>query len=269
MLFDHLPVDERLDIGVVGIDDHHLGRAAGGAAGFDRTRCPVADFQEPHQAGRPPAAGQLFAFAAKRRKVGAGAGPVFEQPRLAHPQVHDAAVIDQIIGAGLDETGVRLRVFIGRQRFGQHAGLVVDIMVPLRRAVDAVSPMQAGVEPLGRVRRAHLGRQRVTHLVVIGLRVRFGAEIATLPAPIGPGPGQPVKHLLGARLAAHRGPGSGHAAPQEFGHALFLDPFDDGRHARFAEIFLRDDIGCDLRPARRHFAIIQFEHDRAIRIANL
>ena len=66
LLFEHLPVDEILDIGVVGVDDHHLGRPAGGAAGFDGAGCTVPDLEEPHQTRRLAAARQLLALSAER-----------------------------------------------------------------------------------------------------------------------------------------------------------------------------------------------------------
>ena len=66
LLLQHLPVDEILDIGVVGIHDHHLRRATGGAAGLDRACCAVPDLEEPHQARRLAAARQLLALSAER-----------------------------------------------------------------------------------------------------------------------------------------------------------------------------------------------------------
>ena len=161
----HLPVDELLDVGMVGVDDHHLRRAARGAARLDGARGAVADLEEAHQAGRLAAAGEPLAFAAQPREVGAGAGAVLEQPRLAHPQVHDAALVDEVVIDRLDEAGVRLRMLVGGLRLGQLAGLEVDVEVALARAVDAVGPVQAGVEPLRRVRRAHLRGEHVAVLV--------------------------------------------------------------------------------------------------------
>jgi hypothetical protein len=131
LLLDHLPVDELLDIGVIHVADHHLGRAPRGAARLDRARRAVADLEEAHQPRRLAAARQLLALAAQRREVGAGARAVLEQPRLAHPQVHDAAVVHQIVADRLDEAGMRLRVLIGRFRFHQLAGLGVDVEMPL------------------------------------------------------------------------------------------------------------------------------------------
>ena len=68
LLLLHLPVDELLDVRMVGVDDHHLGRAARGAARLDRARGAVADLEEAHQAGRLAAAGELLVLAAQRAR---------------------------------------------------------------------------------------------------------------------------------------------------------------------------------------------------------
>src|SRR5207302_407989 len=102
----------------------------------------VADLEEAHQAARAAAAGELFAFAAQAREVGAGAGAVLEQARLAHPEVHDAALVDEVVADALDEAGMRLRMLIGRLRLGELAGLPVDVIVALAGAIDAIGPMQ-------------------------------------------------------------------------------------------------------------------------------
>ena len=92
----------------------------------------------------------------------------------------------------------------------------VDVVVPLPRAVDAVGPVQPGVEPLRRVRRAHLRREHVAHLVVVGAGVGLGGEVAALPAPVGPGAGQPVEDLPGARSRRRsaRSPAARRASPR-------------------------------------------------------
>ena len=92
-----LPVDELLDVGMVEIEDDHLGGAARGAAGLDRAGGAVADLQEAHQPARLAAAGQRLAFAAQGREIGAGAGAVLEDACLADPQVHDAAFVHQVV----------------------------------------------------------------------------------------------------------------------------------------------------------------------------
>ena len=66
LFLDDFPVDEILDVGVIRIDNHHLRRAAGGAAGLDGPCGTVADLQETHQARRLAAARQLLALSAER-----------------------------------------------------------------------------------------------------------------------------------------------------------------------------------------------------------
>ena len=262
---------------MVGVEDHHLGGAARGAARFDGARGAVADLQKAHQAGRLAAAGQLFAFAAQLGEIRAGAGAVFEQPRLAHPQIHDAALVDEVVGDRLDEAGMRLRMLIGGVRRLELAALEIDIEMALAGAVDAIGPVQAGVEPLRRIRRHHLHRQHVAVLVEEGLRVGFAREIAALPAPIGPGAGEPVEDLLAGFLAddalgfgqfGERGRHRERCATAMTGQVL-LDLFQARGHAGFAEIFLRQHVGGDLRPLFRHFDILGMEHDRAVRISDL
>src|SRR5438876_11721312 len=100
---------------------------------------------------------------------------------------------------------MRLRMLGSALRGAQLAGLVVDVVMALRRAVDAIGPVEPGVEPLRRVRRADLARQHQPDLVIKGPGVVLGIEIAALPAPIGPGPGHPVEDLAGACLTAVAG----------------------------------------------------------------
>ena len=203
LLFVDLPVDEGFDVGMIGVDDHHLRRAARRAARLDRARRAVADLEERHEPRRAAAAGKLFVLAAQGGEVRAGAGAIFEQARLAHPQVHDPALVDEIVGDRLDEAGVRLGMLVGRLRLDHLAGLEVDVIMALARPIDAIGPMEAGVEPLRRIGRGHLAREHEAHLVVIGARVVLAVEIAGLPAPIGPGAGEAVEHLLGRGLGAH------------------------------------------------------------------
>src|SRR5206468_10929295 len=111
------------------------GRAARGAAALDRAGGAVADLEKTHQAGRAAAAGKLFAFAAQAREVGAGAGAVFEQARLTHPEVHDAALVDEVVTHALDEAGVRLRMFVSRLRLGQLPRERIDVIMALAGAI--------------------------------------------------------------------------------------------------------------------------------------
>ncbi len=187
---------------MIDIDRHHLGGAPGCAAGLDGARRAVADLEEAHEAGGAAATRQLLVLAAQFGEIGAGARAVFEQPRLAHPEVHDAALVDEVVGDRLDEAGMRLRMLISAVGGRELAGLEIDVVVALRRPVDAIGPMEPGVEPLRRVGRRHLAAQHEAHLVVIGARIGVAVEIPALPAPIGPGAGETVEHLARALLRA-------------------------------------------------------------------
>ena len=221
LLLDDLPVDELLDIRMIDIDHHHLGGPPGRATRLDGAGGAVADLEEAHQAGRFPPAREGLVLAPQAGKVRTGARAVFEQPRFTDPQVHDAALVHQVVADSLDKAGVGLGMFVGVVGALRLARLMVDVEMPLRRAVDAIRPMEARVEPLRRVGRAHLPRQHKAHLIVIGLGVGLGIEIAALPTPVGPGSGEAVEELLGAGLArgaVHRrqfgeGVVVGHTAP--------------------------------------------------------
>ncbi len=95
-----------------------------------------------------------------------------------------------------------LGMLVGRGRFDEPAVPVVDVIMALARPIDAIGPVQPGVEPLRRIGRGLLGRQHVAKLVMESPRIGLAVEIAGLPAPIGPGSGQPVEHLLGRAFAA-------------------------------------------------------------------
>ena len=61
---------------------------------------------------------------------------------------------------------------------------------------------------------------------------------------------------------------SGDAAPQPGRNGLFLDLLEARGDAGFAEIFLRQHVGGDLRPLLRHFDVVGMKDDRAVRIAD-
>src|SRR5690606_8459747 len=87
--------------------------APGGAAALDGPGGAVTHAQEAHQPRGGAAAGQRLALAADAGEVGAGAGAVLEDARLADPEVHDAAFVDEVVLDVLDEAGVRLRPGVG------------------------------------------------------------------------------------------------------------------------------------------------------------
>src|SRR5215216_6035258 len=102
-LLARLPADELLDVRVIDVEDDHLRRPPRRPAALDRPGRAVADLEETHQAGGGAAAGEFLAFAADGGEVGAGAGAVLEQARLADPKIHDAALGDEVVVDALDE----------------------------------------------------------------------------------------------------------------------------------------------------------------------
>src|SRR5438876_9295711 len=115
----------------------------------------------------------------------------------------------------------------------------------LARSIDSVGPVQAGVEPLGRIRRGFLSREHVSQFVEEGVGIRLMVEVAALPAPIGPGSGETIEYLL-SRVFAYRFVAVRGFAPEELGNAFLRHRFQRGRDSGLAEIFLRQHIAGDL-----------------------
>ena len=72
LFLDHLPVNERFDIGMVQIQTHHFGGPSGGASRFDCARCTVPDPEEGHQPGGFSPTRQRLVFSSKPGKIGSG-----------------------------------------------------------------------------------------------------------------------------------------------------------------------------------------------------
>src|SRR5690606_38342180 len=188
------------------------------------------------------------ALAADLAEVGAGAGAVLEDARLADPKVHDAATVDEVILDVLDEAGVRLRpgVSVGALDDLVRVGRV-DVVVPLGRAGDVVGPGEAGIEPLRRVRGGHLHGHHVLQLVLERLGVLGGGEVVLLLAPVAPGADEAADDLLrGALGAGDRG-----AVLVADDVALLVVLGDAG----LAEVLGDHDVGRDLRPGSRDLRI--------------
>ena len=156
------------------------------------------------------------------------------------------------------------------------AVVVVDIPMTLSRAVDAIGPVQTGIEPLRRIRRTDLCRQHVTVLVVKGAGIIFAVEVSAFPSPVGPGAGHAFEHLPGGALAAVAcsfGQGGERdvvraGSPQPFRDVGFGNLDQMGGHPGAAEILLGKNIRGDGRPFGRNFDALQLENDRTVGIAD-
>ncbi len=146
----------------------------------------------------------------------------------------------------------------------------------LARPVDAIGPVEAGVEPLRRVRRDLLGRQHVADLVEEGASVVLGVEVAALPAPVGPGAGEAVEHVARIRLAdralrlGKHGDGFlvRHRAAKPGRDGGVVDGLAARRNTGLPEIFLGDDVGRDLAPGGGHHHVVEPEDRGPVRVAD-
>ncbi|OQA37758.1 MAG: hypothetical protein BWY56_00657 [Acidobacteria bacterium ADurb.Bin340] len=241
----NLPVNEGFDVRVVQIEGHHLGGPARGAAALDGARGPVAHCQEAHEAGAAPPAGKGLLGAPDTAEVAAGAGAVLEDAGFAHPQIHDAAGVHQVVLHALDEAGVGLGALVGGGALLHLAVGGIHVEVALGGTGDAVGEVQARVEPLGAVGGAHLVGQHVHQFVVEGLGILGCVEVAAGFAPEAPAPGEAVEDLPGVPLAAAGG----------------VDAFA-------AEVLLGQDVHRHLGPALRHHHILGFEDHGAVQLAD-
>ncbi len=233
----------------------------------------VADFQEAHQAARDATTGEHFGFAANLGKVRTGAAAIFEEPRLAHPQIHDSAFVDEVIGDGLDKAGVRLRALVSAVGLGDLVRMRIDVVMALGMAANRVRPVEAGVKPLRAVGCGHLGGEHEAQFVVEGARVLLIIKIAGFPGPIGPAAGEAAEDLAGILFAADaavfrqfvQDVPVGLLTLQPPGDAFFLDRFRSGGDTRLAQILLGEDVYSHLGPGFRGQYVAGFKEDLPVR----
>ena len=104
-----LALDEVDDVGVVNVEDDHLGGATGFAAGLDDAGKGVKAAHEAERAGGRAAAGEQFHRAADGGQVGARARSPLEEHALGLGQGEDG--VERVVD-GVDEAGRALRVLV-------------------------------------------------------------------------------------------------------------------------------------------------------------
>ena len=162
-LLPGLAVDERFDVGVVHVQDDHLGGPAGLAARLDDPGEGVEALHKADRAAGGAAARQRLHGAAQGGEVGAGARAPLEKHPLGLGQPHDG--LHRILD-GVDEAGRALGL-------GLHAH----------------------VEPDGGVEGHHLVEEHMGELGAEGFPVVGRGEVAPLLAPEGQGVGHPADEL--------------------------------------------------------------------------
>ena len=255
-----LPVDELLDVGMVDVEDDHLGGAPGGAARLDGPGGAVADLQERHDAGGAAAARQGLVLGADAGEVGAGARPELEEAGLPDPQVHDAALVDQVVFDRLDEAGVGGGAGVGVGGGDGAPGDRVHVPEALGGAGEPVGVVQAGVEPLWAVGGGHLVDEHVAQFVLEGAGVGFGGEVAVALGPPAPGGGEAAHHLAGGALRAQHG-----LAVVAQDHPAVGVALGD---SRLAEVLGDHDVGGHLGPRGGDLGVLHLEDHRAVGIGD-
>ncbi len=235
LLFLRLALDEFENVRVPDLQRLHLGRATRLAAALHHGRDLIVDPHEREGAGRLAAAGELFAFRAERREVGAGAGAELEEHGLAAREFHD---VFHVVFNALDEAGRALRIFVRVFRNADLFGFLVPVPVA-GRALHSVLVEEADIEPHGRIEGAVLVEAEPGEVAVETLAVFIRGEVAVFDAPIRDGARDAVDQLLDAVFALRR-----------------ID---------FAVVvFAANDVRGQLRPEHRHFAIGLLEEHFAV-----
>ncbi len=201
---------------MVDVEHDHLGRAPRLAARLDRARRRVGAAHEGHRPGGVAALRQLLLGGAQPREVDARARPAAEDDALAPDPVEDRVhrVLDRE-----DEARGALRLLL-----------------------------EPDVEPDRRVERRELVDEDRLQLVLEGLSLVLGGEVAAVTTPGADRADDAADHLLDRALAL----GARHAA---------------------AEILLRHDVGRGLRPELRKFDVLLLERGAVlagdVRVAHL
>ena len=172
LLFLHLAVDELDDVGMIGVEDDHLGRAARLAARLDDAGKRVVALHERDRARRRAAARQQLPRRADRRQVRPGARTELEQHAFGPGQRQDR--VHRVLN-GIDEAGRALRRLL-----------------------------EPAVEPDRAVERGLLVDEDVFQIVAERLQILFGREILVLPRPLRDGVDDAADELLDAALALGR-----------------------------------------------------------------
>ena len=227
------------DVGMVDVEDDHLGGAARLAAALDDAGEGVETFHEAERAAGGAAAGERFGRGAQRRQIGARARSPLEEHAFGLGEGQDG--VERVLHR-VDEAGRALRLAIAdgavfhTLRFG--------IPVPVLRVGVGLDAIAAHVEPHRRIERRLLLQEQVGELVVEDGRVFGGAEVAAGDAPVANG--------------------LGHAGDERAHTALAL-----GRAQRAVQIFAGDDVGRRHRPVLGDLDVFLLEDDAALRVGDL
>ncbi len=253
---------------MVGIEYDHLGGPAGGSAGLHRRGRTVGDLQKGEQPGGNAAAGEVFVGGPDFGEIGARARTVLEEPGFPGDEIHDAALVHQIVLDIQDEAGVGLGAGIGRTGFDHLVGKGVHVIMTLGGPLYAVDRVQARIEPLGAVGRGDLVGEHIEKFFIENLFVLGAVEITRLSSPKTPGIGQAVKNLPGIVLGSRPAAGSGKDGLR-FWQVLRPGKFRLSADSGLSKVFLGDYVGGYLAPEGGNDHVVHMENDLPVGIAYL
>ena len=147
--------------------------------------------------------------------------------------------------------GLRIRIGVGD--FLAELRVGIDAKMAALRPLNAVGPVETGVEPLRRVGCGHLMRQQIDHFVIENARL-LGVKRVGLDAPVCPASGDSVENLARVGLASKTRV-LVHGGEDRRVRYRFLQPFGDvrfghahrgRRHVCLAEILLGQNVGGHL-----------------------
>src|SRR5438270_799331 len=231
--------DEFNDVGMVDVEDDHLGGSASLAAGLDDAGEGVEPFHKAERTTGGAAAGKSFCRAAQGRQVRAGAAAPLEQHAFGLGESED----------GVERVLYRVDEASGALGFGVSGDAEFDLLglrvpVPAAAVRVGLDAIAAHVEPYGRVERGVLAHEDMDEFVVEGGTIFGGAEIALCHSPVADGFGD-----AGDQLA-------------DSGFAL-------GSPNLAVQIFAGHDVGGSHRPVFGYFDVFLLEDHVALRVGDL
>ena len=176
--FFRLALDEVNDIGMVHVEDDHLGGATRLAAGLDDAGEGVKAFHEAERTAGGAAAAEAFGGRTQRRKIRAGAGSPLEEHAFGLRESEDG--IERVFHR-VDEAGRALRGAVaGDAELDALRGRVPVPVLGVGVGLDAVA---SDVEPDRRVEGGVLAQQDVREFVVESGAVFRRLEISSATNP--------------------------------------------------------------------------------------
>ncbi len=175
-------LDELDDVGMIDVEDDHLGGASSFASGLDDSGEGVETFHEAERTAGGASAAETFGRAAQRREIGSGAAAPLEEHAFGLRESENG--IERIFHR-VDEAGGALRLAVSGD--AELDLLRLRIPVPVARVRVGLDAVAANVEPDGRVEGGVLAHEDVDEFVVEGGSIFGSFEVALRQSPVADG----------------------------------------------------------------------------------